>query len=240
MSRRIPDAVIGDPGRLRQILVNLLGNAVKFTENGQVTLHVEMKSRDSRDAMLHFCVADTGIGIPTDKRDKIFEQFKQADGSTSRKYGGTGLGLAISQELVRRMAGRIWVESEVGKGAKVHFTVSLGIPLESLSTTTPHDTSDLKGLLITKPSIRKSKRNLRILLAEDNPINQMLAVRMLEKMGHSVFVAGNGKVAVEMWQKEPLTSSSWMCKCPKWMDWRPRASSESGKPPWELTSPYLQ
>ncbi len=198
----IPDAMIGDPGRLRQVLVNLLGNAIKFTENGRISLHVEAEYKDSQEVRLHFCVADTGIGISVDKRETIFEQFEQADGSTSRKYGGTGLGLAISRQLVRRMGGRIWVESEIGKGSEVNFTIPLEPALEPLSVSAPREASDLKGSDITKPSIRKSKRNLRILLAEDNPVNQMLAVRMLEKMGQTVTVASNGREAVDFWEKE--------------------------------------
>ena len=124
----MPDAVIGDPGRLRQVLVNLVGNAIKFTERGEVVVSVEAEARRGRRraVSLHFSVADTGIGIPAEKLQAIFEPFEQADGSTTRRYGGTGLGLTISVQLVELMGGRIWVESEPGRGSTFHFTARLG------------------------------------------------------------------------------------------------------------------
>ncbi len=144
ISPNAPDALIGDPGRLRQVLVNLVGNAVKFTEQGEVV--VEIKSHESRvqgpgskpatqdsglrtqdSCLLHFSVRDTGIGISPDKQQVIFHAFEQADGSTTRRYGGTGLGLAISSQLVEMMGGRVWVESEVGRGSAFHFTAQFGI-----------------------------------------------------------------------------------------------------------------
>ena len=121
----VPDALVGDPGRLRQIVINLASNALKFTERGKVTLSVQVKSRTKKDIELHFILSDTGIGIPADKQSQIFEPFKQADGSMTRKYGGTGLGLAICSELVELMGGRIWVESELGKGSHFQFTVRM-------------------------------------------------------------------------------------------------------------------
>jgi signal transduction histidine kinase len=121
----VPDALVGDPGRLRQIVINLASNALKFTERGKVALSVQVKSRTKKDIELHFTLSDTGIGIPADKQSQIFEPFKQADGSMTRKYGGTGLGLAICSELVELMGGRIWVESELGKGSHFQFTVRM-------------------------------------------------------------------------------------------------------------------
>jgi signal transduction histidine kinase/CheY-like chemotaxis protein len=123
----VPQAVVGDPGRLRQIIVNLVGNAIKFTEQGEVVLRVETEGRDAGDLSLHLSITDTGIGIPHDKQQAIFEAFTQADGSTTREYGGTGLGLAISARLVTAMGGKIWVDSEPGKGSTFHFTVNLAV-----------------------------------------------------------------------------------------------------------------
>jgi signal transduction histidine kinase len=125
----VPEVVVGDALRLRQILVSLVGNAIKFTEQGKVGVRVEMDRRDRENCMLHFLVQDTGVGIAKEKLEIVFEAFSQADGSATRKYGGTGLGLTISSQLVEMMQGRIWVESEVGRGSRFHFTARLGIPV---------------------------------------------------------------------------------------------------------------
>jgi len=330
----MPDALIGDPGRLRQVFVNLVGNAVKFTHEGQVSVNVERESEKDDEVVLRFSVSDTGIGIPADKQEKIFGAFEQADTSTTRRYGGTGLGLSLSRRLVEMMGGRIWVESEEGEGSTFHFTVrfnyqrrAVEMPVseqvaalkgvrvlvvdenatsrrilektlrhwemkptlvengfaaleairltstnrtaypviiadclmremdvfdlvERIKTTLPPTTaviimcttgergdgrrcmdldvagyltkpikqSDLlytiskvlkdpagftdRKTLITRHSIRESKRRLRILLAEDNPVNQKLAVKILEKMGHTVWVADDGTLAVEISGRE--------------------------------------
>ncbi len=127
----VPDALIGDPGRIRQVVMNLLSNAIKFTHAGEVVLRVECRPEEQQgghdSAVLHCSVSDTGIGIPPDKHRQIFDAFTQADGSTTRKYGGTGLGLSISSQLVSLMGGRIWVDSVVGKGSTFHFTVNVGL-----------------------------------------------------------------------------------------------------------------
>ena len=125
--REVPDVLIGDPGRLRQVVVNLIGNAIKFTDAGQVSVHAALDSRSSGDVLLHFAVRDSGIGIPRDKQQSIFEAFEQADGSTTRKFGGTGLGLAISANLVQLMGGRIWVESDPGHGSTFFFLAQFGV-----------------------------------------------------------------------------------------------------------------
>ncbi|HYL76008.1 MAG TPA: ATP-binding protein [Bryobacteraceae bacterium] len=127
--RDIPDNLVGDPGRLAQVLVNLLGNALKFTEKGEVSLQVRLEEYRGELAELHFVVEDTGIGIPPDKQDMIFQAFTQADGSTTRKYGGTGLGLTICSSLVKMMGGRIWVESQPGRGSAFHFTAQFQLPV---------------------------------------------------------------------------------------------------------------
>jgi two-component system, sensor histidine kinase and response regulator len=126
VSPRIPSALLGDPVRLRQVLVNLVGNAIKFTEQGEVVVRAGLESQEANAVGLHFTVADTGVGIPADKLEMIFEAFTQVDGSMTRRFEGSGLGLAICAELIGMMGGRIWVESELGKGSTFHFTVRLG------------------------------------------------------------------------------------------------------------------
>ncbi|MDM8525103.1 response regulator [Desulfococcaceae bacterium HSG8] len=179
---------IGDPGRLRQILVNLIGNAVKFTEKGSISVKVGSESPD----VLRFSVSDTGIGIPAEKLGKIFKPFTQADSSTSRRYGGTGLGTTISRQLVSLMSGKIWVESEEGKGSKFCFTVQSEQTDSIPSVSIPN--SDFR--------IRTSRRCFRILLAEDIEMNIMLAKIRLEREGHTVIQARNGREAVEEFQRE--------------------------------------
>ncbi len=328
----LPDRVFGDPIRLRQIVINLVGNAIKFTDKGEVMLHVERRSQDESALDLHFFVSDTGIGIPKEKQQTIFEAFEQADSSTTRKYGGTGLGLSISAALVNLMGGTMWVESKVRQGSKFHFTVVLEIgksesePLakevyelfdlpvlvvddnasnrrilreiltnwhmkptlassgaEALNMLSGTDSKNsfalvlldvhmpdmdgfsvaeqirdtykqqgLKVILLTSGSRptdvarcrelgisdylgkpikqselfdaivtamakhdRKRERpetasafipapdcSLRVLLAEDNPVNQTLAMRILEKLGHNVHVVNNGKEALRRSQEE--------------------------------------
>ncbi|AFM24655.1 PAS domain S-box protein [Desulfomonile tiedjei] len=330
VAESIPDTLTGDPGRLRQILINLIANALKFTERGEVVVKVDPDSETKREIRLHFSVADTGIGIPAEKQQRIFNAFEQADGSTSRKYGGTGLGLAISSELVRMMDGSIWLESEPGRGSIFHFTSTFRVAKEPIHTPAPADVSALENLpvlvvddnatnrrilentllqwqtkptivdggeaalhamksaheegrpfklvitdcmmpemdgfelvrrinehpswatptiimltsagergdaarcmklgisayllkpikqsdlfftisrvlkepqdhpaqpsLITRHSIRESTKRLHILLAEDNAVNQKLAVKMLERMGHTVSVSANGQEALD-------------------------------------------
>jgi PAS domain S-box-containing protein len=326
----IPDALIGDPDRLRRIVVNLVGNAIKFTDRGEVVLRANLESQAEDDILLHFSVTDTGIGIPVEKQQRIFEAFAQADTSTTRKYGGTGLGLAISAQLCELMGGVMWVESEVGRGSTFHFTAHFGrtqAPVEekiadaapvklldlpvlvvddnatsrqildemianwrmkpvtakdgrsametlrrahkdghpfrlvlldahmpamdgfevashvkhdphlhgttvilltsaghtedmarakslgaAASVAKPVKQSDLWDAIITalhvagrqkaRPSVaqrrsRTAEHPLRILLAEDNPVNQEVAVHLIERRGHSVIVAENGREAVE-------------------------------------------
>jgi signal transduction histidine kinase/CheY-like chemotaxis protein/integral membrane sensor domain MASE1/HPt (histidine-containing phosphotransfer) domain-containing protein len=325
----VPETLIGDPTRLRQILVNLLGNAIKFTQHGEVVLRVETEAKTDKNTLLHLSVTDTGIGIPKDRQELIFAAFAQADSSTTRKYGGTGLGLTITARLVELMGGRIWVESETGQGSTFHVTASFGLaktPSKQLSApdwlklrdlavlvvdnnatnrrilqeilvgwhiaptlveggrealaalrkakasgnpfslvltdtempdmdgftlverikqspqlagaaiivltsagqrgdaarcrelgvagylTKPIKQSELREAifaslggtpggkdrtpLVTRHSLRESRRILRILVAEDNPVNQTLVIRLLEKCGHSAVVANNGREAL--------------------------------------------
>ena len=336
VTSEVPDVVVGDPTRLRQIVVNLLSNALKFTERGEVLLRVEAEAIGEEDSLLHFAVHDTGIGIPREKQHVIFEAFTQADSSTTRRFGGTGLGLTISSRLVSMMHGRIWVESEPGKGSTFHFTVRFGrakagaqpkraapvtlqgVPVlivddnatnrrvldETLSAwgMKPYMAADgfqalrvlkqarddgapihlvltdahmpnldgfhlaerIKGdpelastlvtmvtsggqrgdaarcrelgisayltkpvrqvdlleaivnvlslkaqvpenpSVVTRHSLRESRRGLQILLAEDNIVNQRLTAHLLESRGHRVTIASNGREALELIQKQPF------------------------------------
>jgi signal transduction histidine kinase/HPt (histidine-containing phosphotransfer) domain-containing protein/ActR/RegA family two-component response regulator len=191
VSQEVPKILIGDPDRLRQIVVNLVGNAIKFTESGRVTVDVTIASEEGDRAELHFQVKDTGIGIPRGKQHRIFDAFTQADGSATRKYGGTGLGLSICSKLVGLMGGRIWVESEPGKGSAFHFVARFG-----KDTEVPEASFHPAAQQPEAPALMESRGPLRVLLAEDNLVNQKLAVRLLEKEGHSVAVAGNGREAL--------------------------------------------
>jgi signal transduction histidine kinase len=189
----VPRAVRGDPGRLRQILLNLVGNAIKFTDEGAVGLRVLADVIEENASILHFIVSDSGIGIATEKFETIFDSFNQADASTTRHYGGTGLGLSISRRLARMMSGRLWVESELGVGSRFHFTVQLITEENSVSVT------QTLPVLTRYSSWSKDDflRSLHILLVEDNRVNQKIAIRLLEKRGHHVILAVNGKEALE-------------------------------------------
>jgi len=331
----LPSRLVGDPGRLRQILLNLVGNGIKFTESGEVGLRVQIESREEDWILLHFCVTDTGIGIPREKQKRVFEAFMQADSSTTRKYGGTGLGLSISTRLVELMEGRIWLESELNKGSKFHFTAKFGLTKGAQPQPTPPVKVDLQGTpvlviddnatnrrilgamlkcwsmqptlaeggqeglvalrrardigrpfrlvlldaqmpgmdgfsvverikedlslggstvmmltsagqrgdaarcrelgisayllkpirrselleaivqvlrkpsprkdhpdLVTRHTIREARRKLRILVAEDTPINRELVIRLLQKQGHTVLAATTGQDAVSIWEKD--------------------------------------
>lgn len=188
----VPDAVVGDPLRLRQVLVNLVGNAIKFTDRGQVTIRVRQQPDAGSGITLRVQVSDTGIGIPAEKRALIFDPFRQADGSAARRYGGTGLGLTISARLVQLMGGTIAVESEAGKGSTFSFTARLTCNTGQAAQTT----TDLSSLATVLGPIGAERRALRILLAEDNVVNQKLATVLLTKEGHDIVVVSDGKQAV--------------------------------------------
>ena len=199
-----PRRIIADPVRLRQVLVNLAGNAIKFTEAGEVAFSVGPGSLDGPPS-LSFAVRDTGIGIPPEKQGKLFQAFEQADSSTTRRYGGTGLGLAISAKMVRLMGGRIWLESTPGKGSTFCFTIACQ-PAEGDASGAPASLATLceavHGIQETPGTAPPAARSLRILVAEDNPVNQKVAAAMLGKLGHSVLLAHNGVDAVEKWRQE--------------------------------------
>ena len=189
----VPDVIVGDPSRLRQLFVNLLGNAIKFTERGSVTLHANVEAPAANEVLVHFAVEDTGIGIPADKQKVIFEPFTQADGSTSRKYGGSGLGLAICARVVEMMNGRIWVESALGVGSTFHFTAGFARAKEGVASS---------AALLEEAAVDPVCGALTILLAEDNAVNRLLATKLLEKDGHRVVTANDGREALEKLEAE--------------------------------------
>ena len=187
VSGDVPARVIGDPGRWRQIVVNLVGNAIKFTERGGVVVRVELGARDSDGDTIHVSVADTGIGIPDDKQAAIFDSFAQADASTTRKFGGTGLGLSIASQLTRLMGGRIWVKSVPRVGSVFHVEIPFQL--------SPADALDIVPIAaLTKV---EGFRPLRVLLAEDNAVNALLASILLKKVGHQVTHVVNGRKALD-------------------------------------------
>ncbi len=190
----VPAIVIGDPDRLRQILLNLVSNAIKFTLEGSVGIRVFVLTRTADQVTVQFSIHDTGIGVPAEKLKIIFEPFRQADGSTTRRYGGTGLGLAICVRLAELMGGRIWAESEPGEGSTFHFTANFVAPAEQAL---PIPAVGLRRLAAAVTEGSGGVRALSILLAEDNPVNQRLAARLLEKRGHHVDVVSTGREAID-------------------------------------------
>ncbi len=201
----VPAAIVGDPARLRQVLLNLTGNAIKFTDRGEVVVSVEVMDLDRGERVepgevrLHFAVRDTGIGVPADKQWQIFGPFVQADGSTTRKYGGTGLGLTISAELVELMHGRIWIDSALGQGSTFHFSAVFGLGTPGAAAVAPGRES---GAATPAAVQTTPRRPLRILLAEDNVINQKVVVGMLASGGHQVTTVDNGRDAVAAVQSQ--------------------------------------
>ncbi|WCT10948.1 response regulator [Mucilaginibacter jinjuensis] len=182
----LPDAVIGDPVRLGQILTNLVTNAIKFTETGKVTISATLSSADKDNAVIDFEVADTGIGIPKDKQNDIFNSFTQASSDTTRKYGGTGLGLTITRRLLQLLESDIYVDSEVGKGSKFYFSLSF-----------KNSAIKLKSSLYTDENIKqRSLQGTRILIAEDNQINVILARQFMKQWQIDCDVAENGEIAL--------------------------------------------
>jgi signal transduction histidine kinase/ActR/RegA family two-component response regulator len=190
----VPELVSGDPVRLRQIISNLVGNATKFTDRGHVTVNVKVEALAEKEATLHFLVSDSGIGIPEEKQAWIFEPFRQADGSMTRRHEGTGLGLAICTRLAELMNGRLWVESRPGEGSTFHFTASFGtVGAEDASL--PSNSCDQLATLsaAVQCSTDRFEKPLRVLVAEDNIVNQTVILSVLKKAGHAVMLAANGR-----------------------------------------------
>jgi PAS domain S-box-containing protein len=199
IDKDVPDKLYGDPRRLQQILMNLADNAVKFTKNGLIDITVSVKRYQDNKVTLLFAVQDTGIGIPQEKINIIFHKFTQVDSSTTRKYGGTGLGLSIVKHLVEIMGGIVWVESSLGKGSSFYFTV--GFEVSSFISST----SSIERIGQSVHNMeQKAIGSLRILLVEDEFINQKVAMKMLNNQGHGVTLASNGRQAIELFASEPF------------------------------------
>ena len=193
LSDDLPDTLVGDPLRFRQVLTNLVDNAIKFTHEGKIVVRVYVKDRMPKWVRIEAAVSDTGIGIAPEDQERIFGAFTQADASTTRNYGGSGLGLTISRKLVEMMEGRIWIEGNADAGSTFYFNVRLKIPQGAASEK------------IAAPAPAPSpaaKRALRVLLAEDTPTNQKLAEYLLAKRGHVVEIAGDGRQALELFGKQ--------------------------------------
>ncbi len=213
VSSNLPDMLVGDAGRVRQVLTNLIGNAVKFTDSGRIDVEAEMVRPTQDGFLVRFGVRDTGIGIPPEHQSRLFESFTQGDGSSTRKYGGTGLGLSISKQLVELMDGELGVESKPGEGSRFWFTANFGKapltvapgapPKRSIPVPAPPTPAPKVPVPAAKPASappEKSNggpRKLCVLLAEDNEINQRIALRLLEKLGLAADAVDNGRAAVE-------------------------------------------
>jgi signal transduction histidine kinase len=206
----IQSRLIGDPSRVRQILLNLLGNAIKFTSTGGVSLHVA-KMEDTADSVhLKFSIKDTGVGIAEDVQKNLFQSFSQGDASTTRKFGGTGLGLAICRRLVELMGGEIGVNSTLGQGSTFWFTMRLAKGKPSQQSV-PHERAGGTGMSSTVIA----SHNITVLLAEDNKVNQMVGVKQLKKLGFGVDVVETGAQALEAWQQKHYSIILMDCQMPE-------------------------
>ena len=190
IQENIPTRWVGDVTRLRQVLVNLLSNAVKFTEKGEVVVNVIAEHRQGLEYELYFSVRDTGIGIPKEKADSLFQAFTQVDASTTRRYGGTGLGLAISKHLVHLMGGKIWVESEVGRGSTFHFTFR-------------SDIAPITGALLSTNMTQPGLMGHKLLIVDDNPTNRMILTRQTEAWGMLPQAVESGEQALSLLENTP-------------------------------------
>lgn len=215
LDAHLPEWVRGDPIRLRQVITNLVGNAIKFTPSGCVVVSVRTITESDDSALLRFSVKDTGVGIPADKMDHIFQAFAQADASTTRRFGGTGLGLAICTRLIEAMGSRLGVNSRVGEGSEFYFTLKLprgtaprsdeepAAPVSSCERGVASQEEAPETPTVVDHACLEPK-SLEILLAEDSRMNQVLAIGILEREGHRVTVANDGREAVQTWQSRPF------------------------------------
>lgn len=224
----LPGVVVGDPGRLRQVLTNLLGNALKFTDHGEIGVQAELVSEATNVIQIRFTVHDTGTGMPADQQSRLFESFIQGDGSSTRRHGGTGLGLAISKQLVELLGGEIGVASEPGQGSRFWFTASFGKPapgeLPALKAppakSIVRPPAKVQAAAPVKRAVPATQRptfvasHLRVLLAEDNEINQRITLRLLEKLGLSADAVVNGREAVQALEKRKYDLVLMDCQMP--------------------------
>ena len=199
----VPDALVGDPVRIRQILTNLVGNAIKFTVQGGIVVQFAHVGTRAGIVTVHGSVADTGVGIPLEQQGRIFDAFKQADASTTRRFGGTGLGLSITRQLVQAMSGHIWVVSREGSGSTFHFTLALGL---GDATATRTDAVEVAADRTMGP--------LRVLLVEDNAVNRLVATRLLERHGLTVVTAEHGQEALAVLERERFDVVLMDCQMP--------------------------
>ena len=230
----VPDWVLGDAGRFNQVLLNLIGNAIKFTDAGHVHVKLRCLEKNESECLIAVAVEDTGVGIPDEAQPRIFQKFSQVDASAARRFGGTGLGLAISKNLVELMGGVIAFQSKVGSGSTFSFTVKLPVcasPHREQPETAAHDLVDSGGLPVIAPAFElapaqfisepapgengETSKKLNILLAEDNLINQKVAKKILERLGHHVEIAANGRETVEKWAAAPYDLILMDCQMPE-------------------------
>jgi CheY-like chemotaxis protein len=223
----VPSLLRGDPGRLRQVLTNLIGNALKFTARGQVAIRITLESLSDANVVPRFAISDTGIGIPAEVQRHLFQPFSQADNSTTRKYGGTGLGLAISALLVERMHGTIGLESALGKGSTFWFTANFTKRLRTAADRMHHNSLAGDRELIAGCSVDSAsepflnripdeiRQQIRILVAEDNLANQKVALWMLKRLGYSADLVSNGLEAVEALSSVPFDIILMDCQMPE-------------------------
>jgi CheY-like chemotaxis protein len=214
IDQQVPSYIIGDIGRLRQVLVNLLSNALKFTNDGEVLLTVtngQQRQGMPNSQMIQFSVKDTGIGVSPEQVDRLFKSFSQVDASTTRKYGGTGLGLAISKQLVEMMGGKIWVESEFGQGSTFFFTITAEAARGGQERSLANNATCVQTAMLAPPTAVSPPLNtslgqthpLRILIVEDNRVNQKVALRILARLGYEADIANNGQEALDALRERP-------------------------------------
>ncbi|HVY71304.1 MAG TPA: ATP-binding protein, partial [Verrucomicrobiae bacterium] len=227
MDSAVPAWVHGDPGRLRQVLLNLIGNAIKFSPAGTVDVKVEQLAREGDRVTLRFAVSDTGIGIDPEIQPRLFQPFRQADASTTRKYGGTGLGLAICRKIVELMGGEIGLESAPGHGSIFWFKIKLKV------ASAPARIASSVGPLAVVPSA--DRKPIRILVAEDNIVNQKVAIQMLRKLGHKADVVADGNEVLEAVNRIPYDLIFMDCEMPEldgYETTRRLRTTQAGRRPW--------